>query len=92
MNGTASTWKMTTNSPKHERSFAAQRCEQCGRIIPSIGALSPWQTLMCVACGICLVAILAPVLYLGSRWTIDHIHGFRRNPPWHEPLDDWNSQ
>lgn len=55
-----------------------------------MNALSPWQMLVYVVCVVCLVAILAPVLYLLSNWAIEHIHSFPSNPPWREPLDDWN--
>lgn len=82
--------KMTTSSPKHERSFGARRCEYCGQAVPAMNALSPWQMLVYVVCVVCLVAILAPVLYLLSNWAIEHIHSFPSNPPWREPLDDWN--
>lgn len=80
------------NSPKHDALLSVTRCKQCGRILPAVAPASRREIFLDVACGVVLLAILAPAVYLGAKWTADHFYDFSTNPPWHEPLDDWSVQ
>jgi len=45
-----------------------------------------------VICMGALLAVLAPVVYLGGRWIEYGIHHYFEYPAWHEPLDGWSLQ
>ncbi len=68
---------------------AARRCELCRQIVPASRETSGKNVLESVACALTLAIILGPAAYFGIQWIVDHHQGLIPDPPWHEPLNDW---
>lgn len=87
--GIISIFRQMMDASSCNDSDVIRRCELCRQILPRARAASGKEVLGSVACALTLAIILGPAAYFGIQWIVDHDHGPLFDPPWHEPLNDW---